>query len=44
MLVCGTGTFAVFGPEGAYMPGISVESPEPVKIVVVKVNVLYRSV
>lgn len=39
MVVCKTGTFAIFGPEDAHMPCIAVDLPTPVKKVVVKVKV-----
>ena len=39
MLVCNSGTFAIFGPEDAHMPCIAVNEPSPVKKVVVKVKV-----
>ncbi len=39
MLVCSSGTFAIFGPEDAHMPCIAVNEPAPVKKVVVKVRV-----
>jgi YhcH/YjgK/YiaL family protein len=39
MLACSAGTFAIFGPQDAHMPCIAIDSPSPVKKVVVKVRV-----
>lgn len=33
------GTFMILGPQGAHMPGMAVDEPQPVKKVVVKVLV-----
>lgn len=39
MIVAKAGTFAIFGPEDAHMPGVAVNAPSFVKKVVVKVKV-----
>jgi len=39
MLVCRAGTFAIFSPEDAHMPGIALDKPQEIKKVVVKVRV-----
>jgi YhcH/YjgK/YiaL family protein len=37
MLYCGSGTFAIFAPGDAHMPGVAADAPQAVKKVVIKV-------